>query len=373
MSNVQFALATLGGMLALIAIRVPIGGAMFIAGAKWVQLALWFWAGVSKLNHHFPAVVCVMTSNSPIVRTPWIRRRMYRDYPDDLRPSRLAEWLAHAGTALELSIPLVLLATDGGPGTVVGLALMVLLHVHITSSVPMGVPLEWNVMVLYGGLMLFGAHADVSVWSVDSGPLVIVLVGSCLLLPALGNVAPRLVSFLLSMRYYAGNWAYSVWLFRGQSYDKLERLTKSAPWIFEQLDHFYDRGTAVGLVGKVIGFRLMHLHGRALIPLLPRAVDRVEDYVWADGEIIAGLTLGWNFGDGHLHDERLLENLQQQCQWEEGELRCIFVGSQPLFDPRLPWRIYDAKTGLLDQGSVSIAQLRERQPWPDGINEPCDP
>lgn len=48
MSNVQFALATLGGMLALIAIRVPIGGAMFIAGA----IAYWYKVGdIALLNY----------------------------------------------------------------------------------------------------------------------------------------------------------------------------------------------------------------------------------------------------------------------------------------------------------------------------------
>ena len=61
----------------------------WIAGCKAVQLAIWFWAGVSKLNHHFPAVVCVMTSNAPLTRFRWLRRQMYRDYPRDLRPSRL--------------------------------------------------------------------------------------------------------------------------------------------------------------------------------------------------------------------------------------------------------------------------------------------
>jgi hypothetical protein len=40
----------------------------FVPGAKIVQASLWFWAGFSKLNHHFPAVVCVMTSNSPVMR-----------------------------------------------------------------------------------------------------------------------------------------------------------------------------------------------------------------------------------------------------------------------------------------------------------------
>src|SRR5439155_1144403 len=46
----------------------------FVPGAKVVQASLWFWAGFSKLNHHFPAVVCVMTSNSPVMRLQPFRR-----------------------------------------------------------------------------------------------------------------------------------------------------------------------------------------------------------------------------------------------------------------------------------------------------------
>jgi len=70
----------------------------FIPGAKAVHAALWFWAGFSKLNHHFPPVVCVMTSNGPFTRFPWLRRKMYRAYPTDLRPSTLANVVAHVGT-----------------------------------------------------------------------------------------------------------------------------------------------------------------------------------------------------------------------------------------------------------------------------------
>src|SRR5207249_8439222 len=150
-----------------------------------------------------------------------------------------------------------------------------------------------------------------------------------IVIPLVGNLAPARVSFLLAMRYYAGNWAYSIWLFRGDSYRKLERLTKSSGWIYDQLGRMYDRRTSVGLVGKVMGFRLMHLHGRALPLLLPRAVPRAEDYEWVDGELVAGMVLGWNFGDGHLHREELLRAVQEQCGFEEGELRCIFVESQP--------------------------------------------
>jgi hypothetical protein len=335
----------------------------WIAGAKAVQLALWFWAGFSKLNHHFPAVVCVMTSNSPLMRFAWLRRRMYQRYPDDLRPSRLAVVMGHMGTALELAVPIVLLLAPGGWPLALGFVLMLMLHGYITSNVPMGVPIEWNVMVVYGAFALFWAHPDVTLLDLGSTPLAIFLGVVLVGVPLAGNLWPRWCSFLLAMRYYAGNWAYGVWLFRGESYRKLDRLTKSAPWIYDQLDLMYDRATSVGLVGKVMAFRLMHLHGRALPVLIPKAVNRLEDYEYLDGELVAGLVLGWNFGDGHLHREPLLRAVQEQCGFEEGELRCIFVESQPLFRSTLEYRIFDAKTGLLERGELDVPALRRRQPW----------
>jgi hypothetical protein len=336
----------------------------WIAGSKAVQLALWLGAAVSKLNAHFPAVVCVMISNSPVVRLRWFRQRMYRDFPHDLRPSRLAVSMAHMGTALEVAVPLVLALGSGGTTTIVGLALMLVLHGFITSCVPMGVPIEWNFMVVYGGFFLFGAHAGVSIFDVGSAGVAAFLVVMLIGLPLAGNFFPRAISFLLSMRYYAGNWAYSIWLFRGDSYRKLDRLTKSAPWLHDQLARFYDRRTAVGLVGKVLAFRAMHLHGRALQVLVPKAVARVEDYEWVDGELVAGLALGWNFGDGHLHDEGLLRAIQAQCDFEPGELRCIFVESQPLFGRTQAWRIADASTGPVTTGTITVEDLLSRQPWP---------
>ncbi|MEC7520898.1 MAG: DUF3556 domain-containing protein [Myxococcota bacterium] len=335
----------------------------WIAGAKAVQLALWFFAGFSKLNHHFPTVVCVMTSNGPLTRFRWLRRRMYRDFPRDLRPSRLAVVLAHLGTALELGVPLVLVFAPAGDLLVVGMILMLLLHGYITSNVPMGVPIEWNVMVVYGAFALFWAHPDVTILDLGSAPLAVFLALALVALPLAGNLLPERLSFLLSMRYYAGNWAYSVWLLREGSHVKLAKLRKSSGWIYDQLARFYDEGTAVGLVGKVLGFRLMHLHGRALPLLIPKAVDRFEDYEYLDGELIAGMALGWNFGDGHLHDERLLSAIQAQCGFEEGELRCVFVESQPLGRGRLAYRIVDAKTGELERGALDVAELRTRQPW----------
>jgi hypothetical protein len=235
----------------------------------------------------------------------------------------------HAGTFLELGVPVVLLAGDGGSITLVGIVMMLALHGFITSNVPMGVPLEWNVIMVYGGFFLFWKHADVSILQM-SLPVALVVGVMGIALPLLGNVFPSRISFLLSMRYYAGNWAYSVWFFRGASHEKLARLTKSSGWIFDQLALLYDRTTSVGLTSKVMAFRLMHLHGRLLSELVPKALPKFEDYKWIDSEAVAGMVLGWNFGDGHLHREELLRAVQRQCDFDEGELRCIMVESQPL-------------------------------------------
>ena len=69
----------------------------WIAGSKWVQLAIWFWAGVSKLTVAFPYVVPIMTANNPMLRSQFVRRKLFVSPPDDVSPSGLAHLMAHAG------------------------------------------------------------------------------------------------------------------------------------------------------------------------------------------------------------------------------------------------------------------------------------
>ncbi len=333
----------------------------WLAGAQAVQLGIWFWAAVSKLTHHFPTAVCVMTSNSPAMPFAAVRRRLYRSFPDDLRPSRLAVSLAHLGTAQELAFPFLLALSAGGWGTWIGLGMVLLFHCYITSNVPMAVPIEWNVHVVYGAFFLFLRPERLAF---ESWPLVGFVFVMLVLVPLLGNFFPRFVSFLFSMRYYAGNWPYSVWLFRPEAKRKLESsIPKASAWVSDQLARFYDAETIAAIESKIPAFRAMHLHGRALSLLLPKTVDDLGEYTWLDGELVAGLVLGWNFGDGHLHDERLLAAVQERCGFAPGELRCLFVESQPLFGSGQAWRIVDAAGGELAAGTVETATLRALQPW----------
>lgn len=337
----------------------------WLAGTKVLWMAVWFWAATSKLNQHFPSVVAVMQSNSPLTGLGSLRKLMFRSFPDDLRPSRLAHAMAHAGTVVEYVFPPMLLLGGGGVTTRIGLGVMLLFHVFITSSIPMGVPIEWNVMMVYGGFFLFGAHAGVSVFSLASPVLIGYLCFACFVVQVVGNLVPSAVSFLCSMRYYAGNWAYSVWLFKGDSSRKLDaHLIKGAARVQDQLANFYEEEATVALLSKVMAFRAMHLQGRALQLLLPKAVDDIDAYEYVDGELVAGVVLGWNFGEGHLHDLQLLRAVQRQCGFAEGELRCVFVESQPMGRPSLSWTIADAATGIRERGAVDLNDLRELQPWP---------
>jgi hypothetical protein len=338
----------------------------WIAATKVVWAAVWLWAATSKLNAHFPSVVAVMQSNSPLTAFGSLRRIFFRRFPDDLRPSRLTEGMAHLGTVVEVVFPVALLAGDGGTVTRLALVTMLLFHLFITSSIPMGVPIEWNVVMVYGAFFLFGHHAAVSLSSISSPLLVAHLVFACFLVQLAGNLFPAWVSFLCAMRYYAGNWAYSIWLFRGESSKKLDaRLTKLAPSVRDQLARFYDEELTVAVLSKVQAFRALHLHGRALQALLPRAVDDIDAYEYLDGEMVAGVVLGYNFGEGHLHDVQLLRAVQRQCGFAEGELRCIFVEAQPLGRASHAWTIADAATGVLARGRIAVDDLRDLQPWPE--------
>ena len=98
-------------------------------------------------------------------------------------------------------------------------------------------------------------------------------------------------------------------------------------------------------------------------------MDDIDSYTWIDGEIVAGMVLGWNFGDGHLHQEQLAQALQAQCGFEPGEVRCVCIESQPIHRQRLAYRLFDVASGELERGSLAIADLREIQPW-DPLPDP---
>lgn len=360
-------LAARGEVYGALAIAFLLPGLDMIVAAKIVMVAIWMGAATSKLNRHFPFVVSTMMANSPVIRSKWLKRKLFRRYPDDLRPSWIPATFAHVGTAIELGAPVALFCSDGGVVTYVAALLLAALHLVILTSVPLGVPLEWNVFMLFGIGSIFLAHTDVGLRDVSNPwpilALTAVLVGTV----AVGHVWPRKVSFLPGMRYYAGNWDTSVWLFTDSASQKIADARVGLGLLqhkfFEKT--FGSKEKAELPLHMGYAFRAMFAHGRAVMTLLDRAVPggRAAEYVPVEGETVAAYAIGWAFGDGHLHQEQLLAALQARCHFAPGEVRVVMLDGQPMHRQRQEYRLVDAATGEFESGTFDVADCVIRQPW----------
>lgn len=61
--------------------------------------------------------------------------------------------------------------------------------------------------------------------------------------------------------------------------------------------------------------------------------------------------------------------MQRRCNFEDGDVRVIVLEGQPIQTQRQAYRIYDAKTGLIEAGYVGIADMLTRQFWPEPGDE----
>ncbi|GEP35013.1 membrane protein [Nocardioides szechwanensis] len=335
-----------------------------IVGAKLVMLVIWWGAALSKINGHFPFVVQAMETNSPIWRSKKIKHLFSRSFPDDLRPSRLSAALAHGGTIVEFGVPLVLICSGGGTLTTVAAIVMIAFHLHIIATIPMGVPLEWNVFMIFAILILFVDKASIGLGDLERPWVLLVPLLSASFV-VLGSLFPEKISFLVGMRYYAGNWDTSVWCFTQAGLAKFDSGTTKATMLpHQQLEKIYGPEEAEVPLFTGYAFRSIHTHGRAHFALIPRLCgEDHENYLVMDGELIAGVVLGWNFGDGHLHREQLIAALQERCAFEPGEVRILTLDAQPIHKPTQAYRLIDAATGEFERGTVLVADMVVRQPW----------
>jgi len=363
-------LAARGEVYASFTVAFLFAGVDMIVAAKLVCLVIWLGAATSKLNKHFPFVISTMMSNNPVFRPRFIKRRFFEHFPDDLRPGRLSRWLAHFSTAIEGLVPLVLFFSHGGWPTAIAAFVMLCFHFGILSSIPMGVPLEWNVFMMFSVLALFVGHSQVGLTDMTTPlPLLlfIVVAGTVIV----GNLAPRKVSFLPGMRYYAGNWDTTLWCVKPSAAEKIEKnIVSIASMPQAQMERYYGSPeTAQMYLYMGYAFRAFNTHGRAMFTLAHRAMagQNEDDYVLTDGERICSTAIGWNFGDGHMHNEQLIAAMQERCHFEPGEIRILLLDAQPIHKQRQEYRLVDAATGEFERGYVKVADMVTRQPWDDTV------
>ncbi|MGF0315464.1 DUF3556 domain-containing protein [Nocardia fluminea] len=344
-----------------------------IIAAKLLIVIVWVGAGVSKFGKHFTNVVPPMVSNSPAMPFRSIKRAHYRDFPCDIRPSRVASFMAHVGgTAVEVITPIVLLFSTNHWLTLAGVATMVIFHLFITSTFPLAVPLEWNILFAYLTVFLFLGFPNsdgYGVFDMSSPWLTVAIAAGLAFFPVLGNLRPDLVSFLPSMRQYAGNWASALWAFAPGAEAKLNTIAH------RPADNQVDQLLAMGYPPEVaeitmqqtIAWRSMHSQGRGLFSLLYKHLPDIDRWTVREAEFACNSLIGFNFGDGHLHNLDLIDAVQARVGFAPGEWIVVWVESQPVHKSTQRYMVVDAALGVIERGTWEVADAVEALPWlPDG-------
>jgi hypothetical protein len=347
-----------------------------IVAAKLLIVIVWFCAGFSKCNRHFTCVIPPMVANVPWLPFKSIKRMHVARHPEDLRPSRFTHTLAHGpGMFGELVPPLVLLFSHNHVVTVCAAVFMIAYHLFIISTFPLAVPLEWNVVFMYLTAFLFlgfPAQDGYGLGNMGTG-LLIATVAGLLFLPVLGNLRPDLVSFLPSMRQYSGNWASAMWAFAPGAEEKLERLVKGAPNQKVQLQTKmpllgYDENVAEITLQILLAWRSMHSQGRGLNSVMINQLgEDIDTYTLREAEFACNSIVGFNFGDGHLHDQRLINAIQSRVQFAPGEFIVVWVESEAVFSGLQRYWVMDAAVGVVETGSWKVSDAVKAINWlPNG-------
>jgi Transmembrane protein of unknown function (DUF3556) len=171
------------------------------------------------------------------------------------------------------------------------------------------------------------------------------------------------------MRQYAGNWASGLWALAPGAEQKLDRrIVKAARMQQHQLADAYGDLEAEVVMQQVLGWRAMHSQGRGLNSVMINQLgDDVDAATLREAEFSCNAIIGFNFGDGHLHDRRMIEAVQKRCGFAPGELIVVSAESEALGSGRQSYLVVDAAVGVVERGSWAVKDAVKEQPWlPNG-------
>jgi hypothetical protein len=130
----------------------------------------------------------------------------------------------------------------------------------------------------------------------------------------------------------------------------------------------YDERVAEFLLNMVLAWRSMHSQGRGLNSVMMRHLgDDIDSYTLREAEFSCNAIVGFNFGDGHLHNQHLIRAIQKRCQFAPGEFIVVWVESEPVWSGRQRYWVMDAAAGVVERGSWAVKDAVNEIPWlPNG-------
>jgi hypothetical protein len=130
----------------------------------------------------------------------------------------------------------------------------------------------------------------------------------------------------------------------------------------------YDERTAEMVMNQLLGWRSMHSQAKGLNSVMMNTLgDDIDHYTVREAEFSCNAIIGFNFGDGHLHNHHLINAIQRRCNFAPGEFIVVWVESEPAFRGRQDYWVVDAAVGVIERGSWSVKEAVEALNWlPDG-------
>ena len=294
--------------------------------------------------------------------------KLYRDYNNnDLRPSFIAILFSRFGIFLEIGSAIFVIFEST---RIYGLITSFLLHSFIFFNFAPGAVNEWNVSNLVASYSLFYATCgdnmnDINDWYNNIGSMNLMLKLAlfwCLLcVPFFGNViSPDKVSFLLSYRYYAGNWEHNFLIVKKSVWNSLI-LAGINPQCHNKIDTMFNDKVKTNL-----GWRLCSsLNGKAIEPILHKLLFKYNlincdsnnnnnEYYYIDVGFIFNQVVGWHFADAQNSKENFLyaikqcieKNSPQSLKKYENEVKLqdlllVHVNCVRVFGKEIEWFVYD--------------------------------
>jgi hypothetical protein len=291
---------------------------------------------------------------------PQVRRMLLRDPPHDIRPNTLCKLFAHAGTATEIAMGLLLLSPRT---TTLGLAALTSFHGYIISQTPFASVFEWNIYSMLMGWYLFSDGVQICKPSLS---LIGFLLSALVALPVYGQLYPDQVPFLMAYRPYAGNWRFMWCVVAKSAVPRLKRLrTFDSPLPGERAmallsaEPRYEEHVEYAFNSAMVAFPSYRALPAIVDELNARTNRSIDDVHVIPHVPLENYLVGWSLGVGWtLYRDCFRSAVQSVCGFEAEE--CVFVQFEPLglFSREVRWRAVDVCSGeVLMQGCNQYSEL----------------
>ena len=130
----------------------------------------------------------------------------------------------------------------------------------------------------------------------------------------------------------------------------------------------YDENVAEVVLQILLAWRSMHSQGRGLNSVMMNQLGGdIDTYTLREAEFACNAITGFNFGDGHMHDDRLIAAVQRRCRFEPGEFIVVWVESEPVWRGYQDYWVMDAAIGIVERGRWQVKDAVNAKNWlPDG-------